>query len=346
MKLKVEQILFTEPFKAEFVSTREIDLNTLNDDAVVVKTAVSTISCGTEKANYIGEKRVTADSNKIAPFPRVPGYASCGEVVFVGNAVKNFSVGDRVVISNFLGNHVNYSTVKETDLVKIPDGVSYEDASISFIATFPLAGLRKVKLEVGESCLVMGLGILGQFAVKFARVMGAYPIIAVDPVEERRNMALQNGADFAFDPFDKKTVSKIKEITNGGVNTAIEVTGVGAGLDQTLDCMKKLGRVALLGCTRNSDFTIDYYKKVHSPGITLVGAHTNARPNIESYPHYLTQSDEVRAILDLIKGDRVTLTSVIKETHKPSDCTKVYDRLISDKNFPVGVQFDWRNEDE
>ena len=344
--MKINQILFTKPFLAEYVEKGEVDLSKINETSVVVKTMVSTISPGTEKANYIGEKRVTADSNKIAPFPRVPGYASCGEVVFVGNAVKNFSVGDRVVVSNFLGNHVSYVTVKENDLIKIPDGVSFEEASISFIATFPLAGLRKVKLEIGESCLIMGLGILGQIAVKFARTMGAYPIIAVDPVEERRNMALQNGADFAFDPFNENTISKIKEITNGGVNTAIEVTGVGAGLDQTLDCMKKLGRIALLGCTRNSDFTIDYYKKVHAPGITLVGAHTNARPNIESYPHYLTQSDEVVAILDLIKGGRVSLTSVIKETHKPSDCTKVYDRLINDKNFPVGVQFDWRKENE
>lgn len=340
--MKINQILFTEPYKAELVGTGEIDLNKLQDTSVVVKTMVSTISAGTEKANYIGEKRVTANIDKEVPFPRVPGYASSGEVVFVGCSVKTVKVGDRVVVSNFLGNHKNYVVVKEIDLVKIPDGVSFEDAAISFIATFPLAGLRKVKLEIGESCLIMGLGILGQFAVKFARLMGAYPIIAVDPVEERRNMALSLGADFAFDPFDKETISKIKEITNGGVNTAIEVTGVGSGLDQTLDCMKKLGRIALLGCTRNSDFTIDYYKKVHSPGITLVGAHTNARPEHESYPHYLTQSDEVKAILDLVKGERLSLKDVVKETHSPKDCTKVYDRLVNDKNFPIGVQFDWR----
>lgn len=344
MKVKVKQILFTEPYKAELIDKGELDFSQLNDTSIVVKTAVSTISAGTEKANYIGEKRVTANSDRVAPFPRVPGYSSAGEVVCVGSSVKKFKVGDRVVISNFLGNHKNYCTVKENDLVKIPSGVSFEDASISFIATFPLAGLRKVRLEIGESCLVMGLGVLGQFAVKFARIMGAYPIIAVDPVAERRQSALENGADFAFDPFDIETIAKIKEITNGGVNTAIEVTGVGAGLDQTLDCMKKLGRIALLGCTRNSDFTIDYYKKIHAPGITLVGAHTNARPDYESYPNYLTQNDEVRAVLDLIKGDRVSLRTIIKETHDPIECTKVYERLASDKNFPIGVQFDWRKE--
>ena len=92
------------------------------------------------------------------------------------------------------------------------DGVEYEEAAISYIATFPLAGLRKVKLEPGESCLIMGLGILGQFAVKFARAMGAYPIIAVDPIKERRDMAIENGADYSFDPFDSDAIANIKKV--------------------------------------------------------------------------------------------------------------------------------------
>lgn len=344
MQLKIKQILFTSPYKAEYLERGEIDLENIKEDAVVVKTMVSTISSGTEKANYIGEKKVTASIDKVVPFPRVPGYSSAGEVVRVGSQVKKFKTGDRVVISSFLGAHKNYCYVKENDLVKIPDGVCYEDAAMSFIATFSLAGLRKVKLEAGESCLVMGLGVLGQFSVKLARAMGAYPIIAVDPVKERREWALKNGADYVFNPFDENTISSIKEITDGGVNTAIEVTGVGAGLDQTLDCMKKFGRIALLGCTRNSDFSIDYYKKVHSPGITLVGAHTDARPKFESYPNYFTQNDEIKVVLDLIAGGRICLKNLIEERYSPKDCEKVYDRLVNDKNFPIGVQFDWKGE--
>ena len=118
--------------------------------------------------------------------------------------------------------------------------------------------------------MVMGLGILGQLAVKLARIAGACPVIACDPVKERREEALKNGADYAFDPFDKDFVSQVKQASGGGVQTAIEVTGVGAGLVETLDCMRRFGRVALLGCTRNSDFSIDYYNKVHTPRITLV----------------------------------------------------------------------------
>lgn len=344
MQFNVKQIMFTEPFKAEYKENGTIDTDKLAEGTVLVKTVVSTISCGTEKANYIGEKRVWGDSDYVVPFPRFPGYSSVGEVIAVGEKVTGIKVGDRVVVSKFKGFHRNYGVVNEGDLVKIPNGVEYEQAAISYISTFPLAGLRKVQLEIGESCLIMGLGILGQIAVKFARIMGAYPIIAVDPIEERRNMALENGADYALNPFDDNMVATIKEITKGGVNTAIEVTGVGAGLNQTLDCMKRLGRVALLGCTRNSDFTVDYYRKVHSPGITLVGAHTNARPSNESYPHYFTQNDEIKVVLDMLAGKRVNLYNLISETHKPDECTKIYDRLVNDKKFPIGLQFDWRNE--
>jgi threonine dehydrogenase-like Zn-dependent dehydrogenase len=134
----------------------------------------------------------------------------------------------------------------------------------------------------------------------------------------------------------------VKEITEGGANVAIEVTGLGQGLIQTLDCMAKFGRIALLGCTRSSDFKIDYYRKVHAPGITIVGAHTGARPK-ESYPAYWTDKDDIKAVLKMILGKRLNFREIISEIHKPEEAPDVYKRLISDKNFPVGVLFDWRD---
>ena len=131
------------------------------------------------------------------------------------------------------------------------------------------------------------------------------------------------------------------EATEGGANVAIEVTGVGAGLNQCLDCMKKFGRVALLGCTRNSDFTVDYYKKVHAPGITLIGAHTIARPEFESHPGWFTHRDDIKSILKLISMGRLTLSDLAAELHSPAECEEVYNRLVFDKKFPLTVQFDW-----
>ena len=277
------------------------------------------------------------------PFPRKVGYSSAGEIVAVGANVKKVKVGDRVAV--YEGAHKNYNIISENKVVKIEsEKVSYEEASFAYIATFPLAAVRKVNLEIGESMLVMGLGILGQFAVMFAKAAGAYPVIACDPIEERREEALKNGADFAFNPLETDFAEKVKQVSYGGVKTAIEVTGVGAGLDETLDCMAKMGRVALLGCTRSSDFSIDYYHKVHGPGITLVGAHTLARPVSESYPSHFTHNDDIKTILRLCAGGRLPIKNLIKETNLPSNCHEVYTRLANDRNFPIGVQFDWRKE--
>lgn len=340
----LKRIVFTGVKKAEYLTIDGVDIDNIGETQVVVKSAYTTISTGTERANLMGDKNTTADKAVVSRFPKVLGYNCAGEVVKVGSQVQSVKVGDRVVV--YWSHHTNYNIVNESQVVKIEhDNISYQDAAISFISSFPLAAIRKVNLEIGESMLVMGLGILGQLGVKLARTAGACPIIACDPVAERRAEALKNGADYAFNPFDKDFAQQVKAVSNGGVKTALEITGVGAGLDETLDCMAKFGRVALLGCTRDSNFSIDYYHKVHWPGITLVGAHTNARASMESSHGNYTHNDDIKAILRLCANGRLTLKDIIKETHKPSECEEVYRRLVDDKNFPIGVQFDWRQEE-
>lgn len=339
---RLKRIVFTKTNTAEYLDRGEIDLEDIGENQVAVKSYFTTVSAGTERANITASEN-TAPGENGKLFPRYLGYNCAGEVVKVGAKVTSVAVGDKVVV--YWSTHSNYNIVNEEQVVKFDDTkVSFEDAAVSFISTFPLAAIRKIKLEIGESLMVMGLGILGQLAVKLARVAGACPIIACDPVKERREEALRNGADYAFDPLEKDFAKQVRAVADGGVKTAIEVTGVGAGLDETLDCMAEFGRVALLGCTRSSDFSIDYYNKVHFPGITLVGAHTHARAKQESSHGNYTHNDDIKAVLKLCGNGRLTLKDIVKETHEPKDCGAVYTRLVHDKNFPVGVQFDWRKE--
>lgn len=323
-----KQIIFVEKNTAVL---EDVPYRIPEEGEVVVETAFSTVSCGTEKANIQGI---------VNKFPiKYLGYSSSGTVIAKGDGVKNVEIGDKVVV--YWGTHSRYNTVPEYKVVKIDEGVDMQQAAMSFIATFSLAAIRKTRFEIGESAIVVGLGLLGQLAVKLLRAAGACPVIAIDPVEERRNEALENGADYAFDPSEENMAKKIKELTNGGANVAIEVTGVGAGLDTALDCMARFGRVALLGCTRDKNFTIDYYGKVHAPGITLVGAHTTARPEFESHPGWFTHSDDIKAVFKLLLGGRLDLSSLIKKTYSPEECYGVYTQLASDRNFPITVQFDW-----
>ena len=125
-----------------------------------------------------------------------------------------------------------------------------------------------------------------------------------------------------------------------GDRVAIEVTGVGAGLDGALDCMAPMGRVALLGCTRHSDFSIDYYHKVHGPGISLIGAHTMARPGTDSSSGLWTTRDDVGAIAALVAGERLEFGSMVQEVHSPAEAPQVYGRLAAGNAFSL-IQFDW-----
>ena len=154
-------------------------------------------------------------------------------------------------------------------------------------------------------------------------------------------MALRLGADFALDPTEAGFCDAVNQLSDGGVNVCIEGTGLGIGLIQALDCMKRMGRIALLGCTRSSKFEIDYYGKVHGRGISLIGAHTMARPKVESSEGLWTDRDDLGAVLNLIKGKRLNFKDMIGEVHSPADAQEVYTRLVTDKSFPVGVLFDW-----
>ena len=204
-----------------------------------------------------------------------------------------------------------------------------------------MAAVRKTRLEIGEPAMVMGCGLLGQIAVKELRAAGAVPIIAADPVEERRKLALASGADYALDPLQPDFAEKARRLTGGGAKAVIEVTGVGAGLDEALDATARFGRVALLGCTRNKEFTIDYYRKVHCPGITLIGAHTDARSELESRPGMFTTRGDIKTMISLLETGRLSFDSFPREEYEPSRCAEAYQRLINDRNFPFLTQFNW-----
>ena len=337
--MTTKQIVFTKSQTAELL---DVEYLPPREREVTVQLEYSAISSGTEKANFIGERNGTKVSETAeAVFPRTVGYSAAGVITEIGDGVEDFCVGDRVIV--YWGKHKKNITISVNNVIKIPDEIPAQEASMALISTFPLAAIRKTGLEIGESAMVMGLGILGIFAVQELRVAGAYPVIAVDPIAERREFALRMGADYALDPTAEDFVKTVNEISGGGVNVCIEVTGLGIGLIQALDCMRKMGRVALLGCTRSSKFEIDYYGKVHGRGISLIGAHTMARPKLESSRGLWTDEDDLKAVLNLIKGKRLNFKDMIFEIHSPAEAHDIYTRLVNEKNFPIGVLFHWRD---
>ena len=333
--MKSKQIVFTGFHRAELL---EVDVRELKEDEVLTDMEYTVVSGGTERANIMAMPNAGGDN-----FPKALGYCGIGHVIKVGSAVDNIAVGDRVLV--YHGKHMKYNvrTVKEITKVE-NDSIDSLDAAFVIIAAMGLGGVRKLEIELGESAMIMGLGLLGIFAVQFCRLSGAYPVIAADLNPARRELALKLGADYAFDPSAPDFVEQVKAATKGkGVRATVEVTGVSAAMKQALECASWMGRISLLGCTRVSDCSVDYYQQVHKPGVKLIGAHNLVRPKVESYPHHWTHQDDCKAILDLIAAGRMQVAPIVSRVVSPEDCAEIYNQLCDDPAFPMGTVFDWRN---
>ncbi len=329
----MKKIVFTRADHAELV---EIADRSPAPGEVRLKLAFSALSAGTERAVLTGNP--DGGDGFRSGFPSSSGYSGSGVVLEVGEGVSDFCPGDRVMVHG--AGHQQYSTLPTKELVKLPDSVSLLTASQIIIAGFSLAAVRKTRIALGESGLVVGLGLLGLFALPFMRLSGAYPLIAADLDPERRAHALRMGADHALDPASPDYADEVKKLTGGGANAVIEVTGNPKALKTALSCTARFGRVALLGCTRTMT-EVDFYHDVHRPGIELIGAHSGARPVAESHSGVFTEMDDCRVILAGLDAKRFDFSPMISEVVSPADAPAVYARLAEAKDFPVGVVFDW-----
>ncbi|MBR5507571.1 MAG: zinc-binding alcohol dehydrogenase [Clostridia bacterium] len=201
--MKSKTVVFTKPMTAE---TLMQDTRPVGENDVVVKMEYTVISGGTERAVIMNNE------NTGGVFPTSLGYCGVGCVIQTGNSVTKVSDGDRVLV--YHGIHTEYNVVDESQVTKVDDdSIDSLEAAFVVIASMGLGGVRKLELELGESAMVMGLGLLGIFAVQFLRQSGANPLIAADPNPDRRKLALSLGADFALDPTEDDFAEKVREIT-------------------------------------------------------------------------------------------------------------------------------------
>ncbi len=314
-----------KPFEVPTPGPREVLLE--NDYTV--------ISAGTELANLMNLP------NTSGGFPYYAGYCGVGRVVAAGDEVENVAIGDRA-LADFSG-HRSHAVQKASELTVVRDDrIDDLEAAFVVIAAMGLQGVRKVKLELGESAMVIGLGLLGTFATQLAKIDGAIPVIVSDFDRERRELALDLGADYAFSPDEEGLAERVRELTWGeGPDVVVEVTGAAAALQDALTYVARQGRVSLLGCTRISDAPIDFYQYVHKPGVSLIGAHTMVRPQVDSYPGYWTKRDDYRVLLALIADERLQVKPIISEIVSPERAPQVYTRLAEEKHPPLGIVFDW-----
>jgi 2-desacetyl-2-hydroxyethyl bacteriochlorophyllide A dehydrogenase len=332
--MKATKIVFRKPYLADI---KEFSVHQPNADEVQVKVSYSLISAGTEKAYFKGSP------NTAQKFPATPGYSSAGVVKAVGKNVKTLQKGDRVFVAN--GGHASFNTVHKKNVFKVPDSVSLVDASFTRLASFPLLAIRGARLDIGESLVIVGLGMLGLFGVQIARLAGALPLVAIGNRELRRDKAKQFGADYVFDPKDAELTKKVIEATsiNGvrGANVIIETSGTTNGLLHCLEYTSNHARVLLNGCNRVTEKPVDFYRHVHIKGVQLIGAHDHTRLPYNSAPGNWTATRDYITVLGFFADGRLNAKDMTSELVFPEKAREIYDRLIHDRQFPLGVLFDW-----
>ena len=130
----------------------------------------------------------------------------------------------------------------------MPEDMPWQNAVCYDPAQFAMGGVRDSQIRLGDTCCVMGLGAIGLIAVQMAKLSGASLVIVSDPIEIRRKIALENGADYALDPLNEDVGLRLKELTGGkGVDAVIETSGSYPALQQALRGLTYSGNIAVVG---------------------------------------------------------------------------------------------------
>lgn len=248
----------------------------LRSGGILVRTAFSAISSGTERAkietsqkSLVGKALARPDLVKdvinyartnglVAAYEKVQtrlgtltpmGYSCAGTVIAVAPEVTEFRSGDRVACggAGYAG-HCEVNWIPRNLAVHVPENVSLDAASLTTIGAVAMQGLRQSQAAVGETVLVIGVGLLGVLTIQLARAAGCR-VIAVDIDPSRVEKAASFGAQLAILSSDPRLESSIERFTRYGADVAI-ITAAGhtsEPLEIAARLLRDRGRVVMVG---------------------------------------------------------------------------------------------------
>ncbi|HHV82252.1 MAG TPA: zinc-binding alcohol dehydrogenase [Tepidanaerobacter syntrophicus] len=313
----------------------EEEVDDPSDTQVQVEVITSVVSPGTERAFILSME------NTDKSYPRTLGYSVAGIVTKVGSNVKGFKPGDRV--AGILA-HRTIGNIEQHNLVHIPDGVTFEEAAFVRIGVIAMQAVRKARIELGEGVLVFGLGLIGQMAMQLAKANGALPIIGIDVVESKLELAKINGCTYTFDANMKNLEQEFKNVNNGCLpQVVIESTGFPEPIKLSLRYACNLGRVIILGSTRGNT-EINFYKDIHKKGLVVIGAHISTNPAMQSYTAHWCFRDNALCFLNLLKEKRINVTSLISQKESFENFNNIYKNVLerNDDYITSVITWKWR----
>ncbi|PAQ14744.1 butanediol dehydrogenase [Bacillaceae bacterium SAOS 7] len=263
-------------YKAKDIRVENVEEPQITTGKVKIKVEWAGI-CGSDLHEYAaGPIFVPVDaphpiSKDIAPI--IMGHEFSGTVVEVGDGVTKVNVGDPVVVEPILscgecgpckkgkynlcdglgfhglsgggGGFAEYTMVDEHMVHKMPEGLSFEQGALVEPAAVALHSVRLSKLKAGDKAAVFGTGPIGLLVIEALKAAGASEIYAVELSPERIAKAEELGA-IVVNPAEVDAVAKLKELSDGGVDVAFEVTGVPVVLQQAIDCTNFEGETIIV----------------------------------------------------------------------------------------------------
>jgi 2-desacetyl-2-hydroxyethyl bacteriochlorophyllide A dehydrogenase len=268
------------------------------------------------------------------------GHEVAGTVDRVGNAVTTWQIGDRVLVhpveesrtsTRVLGVHYDggwaqYVVAPAQSLVALGPEISLKTAAIipDAVSTPWAAITETAQVQPTQSVAVWGIGGLGFHAIKLLRIIGAAPIIAIDPVEAARDRALAAGADFALDPRHQDFAAEIRRITDGtGLDVALDFFGSPAIHQQAFDALGRKGRLVLVGV---SDTT---FSVASAPNLVR-----NAKKVLG---HYGSERRHVEEIVKLAGLGRLDLSESISAVYDLADAHRAVENFIAKVDNPIRI---------
>ena len=273
------------------VVVEDVPAPTVEAGTVLVRVAYSCISVGTELSGIRAAsgalwQRALRNPDKVAKVLRsvasdglhatrarvegklasaeATGYSAAGTVIEVGGGVTDLSAGDRVACAGAqAAHHAEVIRVPRNLTVRVPDGVDLATASSVTLGAIALQGVRRASPTLGETFVVIGLGIIGQLTAQILRAHGCR-VIGVDLDKTRVALATQLGLDLALTGDEDEDARQVARLTDGVGADGVIITAAtrsDAVVSSAFRMSRKKGRVVLVGDVGLALDRADFYAK-------------------------------------------------------------------------------------
>ncbi len=326
------------------IEIQNYPLPTPGPGQILIQNEASAVSAGTELAVYTGIHQWLNDPTRSWPrFPFAPGYSGVGRVVAVGEDVITYAQGDRVI---YEARHATHGLIDlgggRTLVARIGEEVPSKIAAFATLARFPLTALVQSGQIIGQSVAVFGLGLIGQLALRLYAAAGAYPVIGVDPVLQRRQLVARMPGVATLDLTSGDPRAALREINGGQLpDIVVDATGAPNTVNTAMNVVADGGKVVMVGSPRGMAGDVDFYWNLHGRSIQLIGAHGSAIgiDAREKFP--FVRDRAMRLLIHFIESRKLRIDDIITHDIHGSELKTMYEGLLNQREEFIGVAVHW-----